>query len=41
MSKLTLSTPFPANADYKKQCIELPGTKRPGQTGEARSRCTI
>lgn len=27
--------PVPQNpaADYKKQCVEVPGTKRPGQTG--------
>ena len=28
-----LPVPENHNADYKKQCIEVPGTKRPGQTG--------
>ena len=25
--------PFPADLDYKKQTVQVPGTKRPGQTG--------
>ena len=28
--------PLPANIDYKKQGIALPGTKRPGQSGAPR-----
>ncbi|RPD66021.1 acetyl-CoA synthetase-like protein [Lentinus tigrinus ALCF2SS1-7] len=27
---------LPPNADYKKQCVEVPGTKRPGQTAHYR-----
>ncbi|KDQ16338.1 hypothetical protein BOTBODRAFT_31028 [Botryobasidium botryosum FD-172 SS1] len=29
--------PFPATLDYSKQSIELPGTRRPGQTGHYRN----
>ncbi|OCH95501.1 acetyl-CoA synthetase-like protein [Obba rivulosa] len=32
-----LPTPFPENVDYKKQCVEMPGTKKPGQTAHYRS----
>ncbi|EMD38497.1 hypothetical protein CERSUDRAFT_153411 [Gelatoporia subvermispora B] len=37
MSKFNLPSPFPENVDYKKQCVEVPGTKRPGQTAHYRS----
>ncbi|TBU65954.1 acetyl-CoA synthetase-like protein [Dichomitus squalens] len=32
-----LPVPLPADANYKKQCVEVPGTKRPGQTAHYRS----
>ncbi|TFK88691.1 acetyl-CoA synthetase-like protein [Polyporus arcularius HHB13444] len=31
-----LPVPLPPNADFKKQCVEVPGTKRPGQTAHYR-----
>lgn len=36
-----LPVPMPADADYEKQCIEVPGTKRPGQTGVSLIRCLV
>ena len=29
-----LPVPFPADADYTRQSFEIPGTRKPGQTGE-------
>ncbi|KAI0934417.1 hypothetical protein AcV5_006264 [Taiwanofungus camphoratus] len=37
MSKYNAPVPFPSNADYSRQAIELPGTRRPGQTGHYRT----
>ena len=33
-----LPVALPPNSDFKKQCVEVPGTKRPGQTGASTSR---
>ncbi len=30
---------FPPKLDYQKQCVEVPGTKKPGQTGKVLSTC--
>lgn len=29
----SVSVPYPPDADYNKQMYEVPGTKKPGQTG--------
>lgn len=31
-----LPVPYPPDADYTRQAVEVPGTKRPGQTGALR-----
>ncbi|EPQ58395.1 acetyl-CoA synthetase-like protein [Gloeophyllum trabeum ATCC 11539] len=36
---LNKQVPFPADLDLKRQSIEVPGTKRPGQTGHYRNGC--
>ena len=28
-----MATPFPDNAPYNKQSVEVPGTRRPGESG--------
>ncbi|EPT05970.1 hypothetical protein FOMPIDRAFT_1021105 [Fomitopsis schrenkii] len=37
MSEFNIPVPFPEKVDYSRQAIEVPGTKRPGQTGHYRS----
>ena len=34
----SVCVPYPPDADYEKQMFELPGTKKPGQTGVYTSR---
>lgn len=31
--------PYPVNLDYSRQSVEVPGTRKPGQTGHYRSAC--
>ncbi|KZT69006.1 acetyl-CoA synthetase-like protein [Daedalea quercina L-15889] len=36
-SKFNIPVAFPANVDYSRQAVEVPGTRKPGQTGHYRS----
>ncbi|TFY63955.1 hypothetical protein EVJ58_g2936 [Rhodofomes roseus] len=37
MPEYNIPIPFPANPDYSRQAVEVPGTRKPGQTGHYRS----